>query len=287
MNRFVPGFVAKNWPAPISRRPSSLITSSRPVGTKLKLPCLWVLVQELMLQYQGGVGAFVTGAATYGIDLDELARTAWDAIPADIMAETLSFVEWYDKQGGKTHHGLTHEARVVCDAIKTMWRKQHPAISSLWPELEATMKDAIGNPGVTMPCRRFNIRCDGAWLRVGLPSGRALCYPQPGLVAGKVTFMGVNPYTKQWARLSTYGGKVFENACQSLAGDVLKSSMPAMDAAGYEINLTVHDEAVTETPDTDLFSAAGLAAIMSTVPSWATGLPLAAAGFECYRYRKE
>lgn len=61
---------------------------------------------------------------------------------------------------------------------------------------------------------------------------------------------------------------------------------PAEDE-GYEIVLSVHDELLTETPDTDDYSHEALAAIMSTVPPWAIGLPLAAAGFETTRYRKD
>ncbi|KDC01369.1 DNA-directed DNA polymerase domain protein [Bordetella bronchiseptica D993] len=38
-------------------------------------------VMELMLGYEGGVGAFLTGAATYGIDLDAMADAAWPSIP--------------------------------------------------------------------------------------------------------------------------------------------------------------------------------------------------------------
>ena len=90
-----------------------------------------------------------------------------------------------------------------------------------------------------------------------------------------------------WSRQYTYGGHLVENCCQALAGDILKANMPTMEAAGYAIVLTVHDEAVTQTPDTDEFSSDGLSAIMATVPEWAPGLPLAAAGFESYRYKKE
>lgn len=77
-----------------------------------------------------------------------------------------------------------------------------------------------------------------------------------------------------------------ENLCQAVARDVLASTMPAIDAAGYRIVLSVHDELLTETPDTDEFTAEGLAALMSTQPTWAPDLPLAAEGFEATRYRK-
>ena len=49
----------------------------------------------------------------------------------------------------------------------------------------------------------------------------------------------------------------------------------------------VHDELITETPDKPEFNAKELSKIMSTNPPWAKGLPLAAAGFEAYRYRKD
>ena len=62
--------------------------------------------------------------------------------------------------------------------------------------------------------------------------------------------------------------------------------MPTIEARGYEIVLTVHDEIVTEAPDTRSFSAEDLAATMATNPPWSLGLPLAAKGFEGPRYGK-
>lgn len=56
---------------------------------------------------------------------------------------------------------------------------------------------------------------------------------------------------------------------------------------GFEIVLTVHDEVICETPDTDEFSAERLSQLLSANPPWATDLPLAAGGFETYRYRKD
>ena len=42
-----------------------------------------------------------------------------------------------------------------------------------------------------------------------------------------------------------------------------------------------------ETPDTGDYTEAGLAACMTDNPDWAEGLPLSAAGFEAYRYKKD
>jgi DNA polymerase bacteriophage-type len=87
--------------------------------------------------------------------------------------------------------------------------------------------------------------------------------------------------------VKTYGGKLVENATQAFARDIMAHNMQPAEDAGYAIVLSVHDELLTETPDTDDYSHEALATIMATVPPWAKGIPLAAAGFETPRYRKE
>ena len=77
-----------------------------------------------------------------------------------------------------------------------------------------------------------------------------------------------------------------ENIVQAWARDVMAYRMPDVEAAGYQILLSVHDELITETPDTDEYSSDTLASIMARPHDWAPGCPLSAAGFETYRYRK-
>lgn len=244
-------------------------------------------VKELMLQYEGGVGAYLTGALIYGIDLEEMAEIAWPSLPGDAVHDAEGFLEWCREMKRPTY-GLSDRAFITCDVFKRLWRRAHPAITSYWPELKTTVILAIENPGNTYPCRRLKIRCDGAWLRIGLPSGRALCYPSPRVAEGDaITYMGVNQYTRSWGRIKTYGGKLLENITQAASRDVMAHAMPAAEAAGYEILLTVHDEEITEAPDSPEFSADGLGSIMAADIPWAPGLPLAASGFETYRYRKE
>lgn len=283
-------------------------------------------VEELMFQYGGGVGAWITGAATYGIDLDKMTEQVMPVLPEWAVLEAQSFLDWLyesvtnawkkarDKIIAK-HEGLGHEARdeeldrllhkrdadyvrvrhglpeqtfIACDAIKRTWRRAHPMISSYWKDLEDTVRHAIASPGVTFPCRKVKIRRDGAWLRIGLPSGRALCYPNPQVdEGGKISYTGFSAYTKSWGKVGTYGGKLLENITQAVAADQLAEPMPAAEAEGYAIVLHVHDELVCETPGTDAFTADRLAELMCSDLGWNAGLPLAAAGFSCYRYRKE
>lgn len=244
-------------------------------------------VQELMLQYAGGVGAYLTGALTYGIDLEEMAEDAYILLPADLRTEAEGFLEWCRSEKRNTF-GLSDKAFIVCDAFKRGWRRVHPAIAGYWSELADAVREAIRNPGVTITCRKLKIRRDGAWLRIGLPSGRALCYPSPQVDdGGQISYMGINQYSRQWQRLKTYGGKLFENVCQAVARDVMAWNMPRIEAAGYQIVLTVHDEVITEAPDSADFNPDHLGSLLAAVPPWAQGMPLAAGGFEDYRYRKD
>jgi DNA polymerase len=244
-------------------------------------------VMELALGYEGGVGAFLTFAAVYGIDLEAMAEEAATRISKEMWGEAAAIYDWTLKKKRSTF-GLSRRAWIVCEAFKRMWRNAHPNITAWWKELDDTVRKAIAAPGMTFPCRAVKIRRDGAWLRIALPSGRALCYPAPRIDdKGRITYLGTHQYTRKWTRLNTYGGKLAENITQAAARDVMAHGMLLAEPAGYEILLTVHDELITETPDTDEFTHEGLAAIMSEVPVWAPGIPLAAAGFETYRYRKD
>lgn len=244
-------------------------------------------VLELALGYQGGVGAFLTFAATYGLDLEALTRAAWDSIPDDIRLEAELYWNQVKKKKKNGTYGLPHDTFIVCDSLKRMWRNANSNIAAYWPKLDGAAKDALLNPGRMFKAGKISFIKEKAWLKMILPSGRALCYPSPQIIDDAITYMGMNQYTRQWSRISTYGGKLFENACQALARDVMAENMPFIENNGYEIVLTVHDEVITEAPDNENFSAEELSALLATNPSWAIGLPLAAGGFESKRYKKE
>ncbi len=131
------------------------------------------------------------------------------------------------------------------------------------------------------------MRRDGVWLRVVLPSGHTVCYPSLRLEDGQINYMGTNPYSRKWQRLKTYSGKLVENATQAAVRDVLAGNMPRIEDAGYDIVLTVHDEIISEAPDTPDYSPEHLSLLLATNPHWAPDLPLNAGGFESLRYRKD
>ena len=236
--------------------------------------------------YAGGVGAFATFASGYNINLDDLAVKVLPTAPSWAVLEAEGFYEWMDKQG-KIDGSMSRDAFVACDTVKRVWRYAHSQISMHWSELEEACKEAIDNPQVTITVRKVKVRRDGAWLRIVLPSGRAICYPAPQIVDKAITYMGVHQFSRKWVRLTTYGGKVFENICQAVARDVMATNMPLIEAAGYAITLTIHDELITETPDLPEYNSDDLSRRLAACPPWALDMPLAAAGFETYAYRKD
>lgn len=245
-------------------------------------------VQELALGYQGGVGAFVTFAAVYGIDLDTIAASVLDNAPGELVDEARDFHDWLLRQDNPNTYGLAVDTFVACDVIKRGWRAAHSSTVTWWAELEEAARAAVSNPGVIFQAGTVTFARVRNWLTVTLPSGRLLCYPSPQVDdKGRVSYMGVDQYTRKWSRITSYGGKWAENITQGFARDCMAVNMPAIEAEGFQIVLSVHDELPTETPDLPEFSSDRLSALMSRVPRFAPGLPLAAAGFETYRYKKD
>jgi DNA polymerase len=202
---------------------------------------------ELACGYQGGVGAFRT-------------------------------------MGGPAVAAMTDEE---IQPLVSAWRKSHPNVVKLWYGVEAAAKQAIRKPDDLSHYDRLQFDMKDDWLRIKLPSGRYLSYRNAKIEDGRITFEGVNQFTKKWERIETYGGKLVENIVQAVARDVFMTGMVGAEELGYEVCIRVHDELITEVPDTDDYSVEQLAWAMATNPSWAVGLPLAAAGFETYRYKKD
>ena len=243
-------------------------------------------VQELALGYEGGVGAFATFAGAYGINLDELADKVLLDAPEPLVEKADNFLEWF-KKDKKSRYGLSDDAFVACDVLKRMWRDAHPNISGYWHQLKDLAVRAINGRGNTFNELGLKVRASKNWLVVGMPSGRALFYPLPKVGEdGSLSYMGIDQYTRKWTRIHTHGGKLFENLCQAVARDIMAANMPLIEAAGYQIVLTVHDEIIAEAPDEPQYNAKHLASLLAANPDWAPDIPLAAAGFETYRYRK-
>jgi len=267
-------------------------------------------VLELSMGYQGAVGAFISFAVIYGLNLAELAEILATTVPKETLAEAESFYDWLDgmdiaaakKEASlqsdesdwhsfyvqKSTLNLPRHVFAPIDAIKRLWRKSHPATVKLWSDAEMSVRAAINTSGVKWEFGNgmYAIR-SGKWTRIVLPSGHSIPYPAMEIDhKGSLRYKGVDGFTKKWGWLYTFGGKLIENCTQAFSRDVFKYGQLRADRAGYKVILPVHDELVTEVPDEATYSVHVLESIMAVTPPWAEGLPLAAEGFEDKIYHK-
>ena len=242
-------------------------------------------VMELALQYYGGVGAFCSMAETYGLRLDDLAVAAWPIIPGNFKQSAAT--AWHKALKRRRDYGLEERVWTVCHALVLMWRAAHPAICDFWAGLDQACGMALKVKGKEYKVgHHISVDRQENWLRIKLPSGRYLSYPEPRGDDYSSSFMGVDPYTRQWTRISTYSGKRCQNIAEGVGADILMDGLLAADCAGYNPILSVHDEAITEPPDELGYDDSRLSRLLVESSLWADGLPLAAKGFTSARYRK-
>ena len=199
-------------------------------------------------------------------------------------------------RGEKTKDGKVIKEDMAARAIKG-YRTKNYRIRDFWPEINDAAMYAVRNPGqIAMVGRNDSIRyvVRGQFLWCQLPSRRFLAYAKPdirdketpwGEVKPALSYMAVDSLTNQWRRHYTYGGHLTENVVQAMARDLIAGATLRLNAAGYRPLLTVHDEVICEPPEGHGTMEEFLS-ILTHVPKWAEGLPIAADGWEGQRYRK-
>lgn len=172
------------------------------------------------------------------------------------------------------------------------YRKGVPAIVASWKTVEQLVANAIRHPGTVyegLKCRFYMFK---HWLCIELPSGRSIKYPYAravpverwGKPAYEISFR--TEIKSQFVREKTYGGKLIENIVQGIAFDVMQEGMLSAETNGYPVFGTVHDEALTMRKK-GTSNIKELEALVCNVPAWSKGMPLAAKGFVCERYKKD
>jgi DNA polymerase len=167
----------------------------------------------------------------------------------------------FDNSGRHTDERIIE----ICKA----WRKEHPAIVNFWYDMERAAIKAV-QTGKETQCRDISFQIVDEWLAMRLPDGKRIWYWAPELRMGmpawhkplenedcangtckhepvpKLTYMAQK--FGQWRRVTTYGGKLVENATQATARQILTPSMVRVEKYGYPIILSVYDEVVCEVP---------------------------------------
>ena len=174
------------------------------------------------------------------------------------------------------------------------WRKQHPHTVAFWSGIDRNAVAAVRTPGKEFTYKRLRLVSDAKFLRITLPSGRALSYPFPRIIAdkkyGKPRVVFKDASMGKWSDCrfghGAYGGLWTENIVSAVARDVLAGAMLRLEAAGYQIVLTVHDEIVCEVLD-GFGSLDEFRRLIVATPDWADSkLPIAAKVRESQRFSK-
>jgi DNA polymerase len=266
--------------------------------------CVWAAGQ------QDVVDLFAINAPVY----EETASRIFDVAVEDVTADQRFLGKQtilgcnYGMGPAKFQKTCKKQRRVITPELAEQavhgWRALNPKVVELWRKLEDAAKNAICHPKQEYSVERFvTYRRIGKWLQCRLPSGRILWYRKPTLEPSdedvvrwggfdrvpidrwRITYWGVNGLTKQWTKESTWGGKLLENGMQGMCRDFLAGAMLRLEAKGYSVVLSVHDEVIAEAPTT-FGGVEEFIHIMQHVPEWAPGFPLKAEGGRGFRYNK-
>lgn len=179
-------------------------------------------------------------------------------------------------------------------AVKA-WRKKHNKVVTMWTDLDNAAKRAILHKGeVQKVGPHLSFACKDIegmpFLLMRLPSGRKLAYPRPKIVPGKfegttaVAFYA-NLKGSKWRHTSVWGGVWAENATQAVAADIMANGAHNCENNGYQIVTLIHDQALAyhqpgQTPER-------FVELLTDLPEWARGLPIAAEGSVVPFYKKD
>jgi DNA polymerase len=274
--------------------------------------CVWAAGQADMVKLfaEGGLIYETMGEYIFNVPAEEILRlhkTGENKILRFVGKETILGcgygMGWAAFQRNCKKKGRIILEDDLCQKGIEVWRERNPKVVQLWYQLGDAARNAIESPGTVFTAGPFSFRRTEKWLQMRLPSGRILWYRRPhfrpadsdleNYDAGqgvprekwKIHFWGVNSMTKQWSLETMWGGKILENAIQGSCRDFLAGAMLRLEAAGYPMVLSVHDEAIAEVPE-GFGSVDEFMQLMTQLPAWGKGFPLVAEGGEGHRYAK-
>ena len=177
------------------------------------------------------------------------------------------------------------------------YRRSYFKVKALWALCEDAALEAVNNPNVAFKAGdRIVMKCAKNALWMQLPSGRLICWQRPklelvttpwGATKYGVTVFSQNTYSRKWCQNQLIGSSIFQSAVQGTARDFLANAMMNLEAVGYELVNSIHDEVlllvVEQNAEAELDK---VTKIMTAPPVWASDFPLAAEGWVGKRYRK-
>lgn len=250
-------------------------------------------VVDLACGFGGGMGAVMTMAGSYGIDMDAIELTLPDEMRRQVSAVKID-VE--DPEKFWWPNSITR-GQAFAEFCKRRWREANPNTVSAWAAHQEAALRSIQNPGKAIrtdtatPCAYMTFK-NGEYMLCKLPSGRTIPYVRPHIGEGKfgeeVRYSGLNSTTRQWVKKKTYGGDLFQSFVQGSCRDFLGRALVQLEDEEFHTVGHVHDEILVEQDvDDTVHSLDRLKEIMTTIPLWAPDFPIATDdGYGERRYKK-
>lgn len=203
------------------------------------------------------------------------------------------------------------KAGVTAEQVVNIYRDEHTPIcgfkpneemyasfrvNGVWQKLDKAVKECVatGNSQEAGKCY-FSMKDRNLLMR--LPSDRVIYYNNArieDIIPPYVYVYNLPPvpkatvvYDSNRGVKSLFGGLIAENIVQAICRDLMCIAMVKMEDENIPVVLHVHDEIVSEVKESiGEHTLKCMVQIMSEVPQWATGFPIACEGFITPRFVK-
>jgi DNA polymerase len=178
--------------------------------------------------------------------------------------------------GADRYTGYAHVEMDEAEQVIQTFRACNPKITAFWKRLDSVIASAARDK-----TKSFSI---------DLPSGDTLQYftVRPKADGRYEGFVTKTDFGFQSHQPRLWGGTLTENVTQRTARDIMANAIVNLEAAGFPVVFSVHDEVILELDsDASLGEAIKEAEkILLTPPDWASDLPLGIEGSTATAYTK-
>lgn len=245
-------------------------------------------VAELALGFRGGVNALIKmGAIKGGMKEEELQPLvdAWrEASPG--------IVDLWKQAGIAATEAIRHPGRKYEFGIRcSFFCTKAAGMNYLFMQLPSGRKIAYPDPRLEKQIRWSTVNKETkekVWHSILNPTveqvAKVRAKDPKARISEAITHFGQLYKSVLWGRVTVHSGVFVENQVQGIAYDVMATAALNVEAAGYEVAVVIHDEALNyKLPGQTIEEFVSL---LTTLPEWADGLPIAAEGAVVPFYRK-
>lgn len=249
--------------------------------------------------FGGGVDALAKMSRSYNINMEIAFPALWDA--ASPEEREMADKRFDDVLAKGNNDWLPRKAWQACWLVVRAWRRAHGPVVDMWDRFHSAAWHTLEESGKVIVAGKISFKRENGFLWLTLPSGRKLAYPTPAVENLEVPWsdkrlpkrerehrdmLTVLAFEQGRAlRYPFYPGLTFQHAVQAIARDLLANGMEKVEAAGYPVVMSIHDEVLSEVRP-EKADIGHFTSKLCELPDWAAGLPLLASGWAGFRYRK-